>query len=48
MKTDFWNVELCSLIDVDRCFRGEYCLHQQCNEKAMHKKSSGDIKIGLT
>jgi hypothetical protein len=25
----FWDVASCSLIEVDRCFGGVYCLHQQ-------------------
>jgi hypothetical protein len=25
----FWNVALCSLVDIDRRFRGSYCLHLQ-------------------
>jgi hypothetical protein len=25
----FWDVAPCSLVDIDRCFRGAYCLHYQ-------------------
>jgi hypothetical protein len=28
-KTVFWDVELCSLVDIGRLFRGAYCLHHQ-------------------
>jgi hypothetical protein len=28
-KIAFWNIALCSLTEVDKCFRGQYCLHQQ-------------------
>jgi hypothetical protein len=28
----FWDAEPCSLVDIDQCFRGTYCLHHhQCN-----------------
>jgi hypothetical protein len=27
--TAFWVVAPCNLVDVDRCFRGAYCLHNQ-------------------
>jgi hypothetical protein len=27
--TAYWDVAPCSLIGVDRCFRGAYCLHDQ-------------------
>jgi hypothetical protein len=28
----FWNVALCSLVDVQKHFRGAYCLHHQGDE----------------
>jgi hypothetical protein len=24
-----WDIVLCSLVEVDQCFRGAYCLHHQ-------------------
>jgi hypothetical protein len=30
----FWDTELCSLVEVDRRFRGAYCLRQQSDEQA--------------
>jgi SNF family Na+-dependent transporter len=30
--TALWNIALCSLVEVDRHFRGAYCLHHQGNE----------------
>jgi hypothetical protein len=27
----FWHMTLCSLVEVDRRFRGAYCLHHQCD-----------------
>jgi hypothetical protein len=33
----FWVMVRCSLIEVDRHYRGEYCLHHHCdNEGSMH------------
>jgi hypothetical protein len=29
MKTVFWDVAPCSLVEINRCFRGVYCLHHQ-------------------
>jgi hypothetical protein len=34
--TVFWDVALCSLVEIDRCFRGAHCLHHQ-----------GDVLIAL-
>jgi hypothetical protein len=28
----FWDILPCSQVDVDRCFRGAYCLHHQGDE----------------
>jgi hypothetical protein len=30
--TAFWDMAPCSLVEVDRCFRGTYCLHQQVDD----------------
>jgi hypothetical protein len=31
----FWDVAPCSLVDVDRCLRGAYCLHLQGDESLL-------------
>jgi hypothetical protein len=28
-KAAFWDIASCSLVEIDRCFTGAYCLHQQ-------------------
>jgi hypothetical protein len=28
----FWDIASCSLVEVDRSFRGAYCLHHQGND----------------
>jgi hypothetical protein len=33
----FWDVALCNHIEVDRHFRGVYCLRHQGNDPLMHK-----------
>jgi hypothetical protein len=33
--TVFWDVALCSHVEVDRCFRSAYCFHHQSNETAV-------------
>jgi hypothetical protein len=38
-----WNITPCSLMEVDRCFRGTYCLHHQGHEWALRGKTSGKI-----
>jgi hypothetical protein len=40
--TAFWDVEPCSLFEVDRRFRGAYCFHQQgdCSEDGLPRKLS--------
>jgi hypothetical protein len=30
--TAYWNIAPCSLVEVDRRFRGAYCLHHQGDE----------------
>jgi hypothetical protein len=30
--TAFWNMVPCSLVDVEQCFRGVYCLYHQGDE----------------
>jgi hypothetical protein len=25
----FWDIALCTLVDIDQCFRGAYCVHHQ-------------------
>jgi hypothetical protein len=32
LVTAFWNIVLCSFVEVDWCFRGVYCLHHQGND----------------
>jgi hypothetical protein len=39
----FWDVAQYSLVDVDRHFRGAYCLHHQGDE--LHHPDDGGIKI---
>jgi hypothetical protein len=29
----FWDVAQCSLAEIDQCFRGAYCLHQQGDDR---------------
>jgi hypothetical protein len=31
--TVFWDVEPCSLLEIDRRFRGAYCLHHQSDDE---------------
>jgi hypothetical protein len=33
--TAFWDVALCTLMELDWCFRGAYCLHHQGDEVAV-------------
>jgi hypothetical protein len=28
----FWDIAPCSLVEIDRSFRGVYCLYRQCDE----------------
>jgi hypothetical protein len=35
--TVFWDVALCSLIEIYRLSRGAYCLHHQGDESLTHK-----------
>jgi hypothetical protein len=41
--TVFWGVALCSLAEIDRCFRGAYCFHHQ---ETKHRWED-NIKIDL-
>jgi hypothetical protein len=34
--TAFWDIAPCSRVEVDRSFRGGYCLHHQSDETAMY------------
>jgi hypothetical protein len=45
--TVFWNVALCSLVEVYRCFRGACCLHHQayCPSTRLHGTTSQKIVI---
>jgi hypothetical protein len=47
----FWDVVLCSLLDVDRCFREAYCLHHQGDESEidmmMEAVSSSETQVNI-
>jgi hypothetical protein len=32
--TVFWDTVMCSLVEIDPCFRGAYCLHHQGNDSS--------------
>jgi hypothetical protein len=34
----FWDVAPCSLVEIDRCFRGAYCLHHQGDVGPTHNR----------
>jgi hypothetical protein len=36
----FWDVAPCSLVDIDWCFRGAYCLHHQGDENLTQSEYS--------
>jgi hypothetical protein len=36
----FRDIVPCSLVEVDRCFRGAYCLHHQVNEAIRTSETS--------
>jgi hypothetical protein len=42
----FWDVDPCSHVEVDRRFRGAYCLHHQGDEYAAREKIAGYIVFG--
>jgi hypothetical protein len=42
----FGNVELCSLVDTDRCFRGAYCLHHQ-GKMMMEAVNSPETSVSI-
>jgi hypothetical protein len=37
--TAFWDIAPCSLVKVDQCFRGSYCLHHQGDKCSLSQKS---------
>jgi hypothetical protein len=42
--TVFWDVAPCYLADIDRCFRGTFCLHHQGSEIYLHNIQN-ELKI---
>jgi hypothetical protein len=45
--TVYWDVAPCSLLDIDRRFRGAYCLHQQSDkpeDRYFHTRRSDNLK----
>jgi hypothetical protein len=38
--TVFWDVVLCSVVEVYYCFRGAYCLHHQGTDYRLHSATS--------
>jgi hypothetical protein len=40
-KVVFWDVAMRSLAEVDRCFRGDYCLHHQDDADLVNVKADG-------
>jgi hypothetical protein len=46
--TVFWNISVCSLIQVDGRFRDAYCLHRQGDAVfiMLHKNLSATVVIG--
>jgi hypothetical protein len=43
--TAFWDIAPCSLVDVDRRFRGAYCLHHQSNPHRPLKRRSTPTRL---
>jgi hypothetical protein len=46
----FWDVAPCSLVEIDQCFRGAYCLHHQGYYTVQHPRkqsSSSQAQIKL-
>jgi hypothetical protein len=41
----FWDVLPCSEVDVDRCFRGKYCLHHLGDEAVCTSETSVNIYL---
>jgi hypothetical protein len=39
----YWDVALRSLIDIDRCFSGTYCLHHQRGNYMFGEKEWKDV-----
>jgi hypothetical protein len=34
--TAFWDSVMCSLVEVDQCFKDAYCLHHQGDDEGTH------------
>jgi hypothetical protein len=43
----FWDGTPCSHVEVDRGFRGAYCLHHQGDEQALRERIAGYIGYRL-
>jgi hypothetical protein len=43
----FWDIAPCILIEMDRPFRGAYCLHHQGNETRLHGGLSQKTVVSL-
>lgn len=43
----FWNVALCTMVEVDHCLRGAF-IHHQINEKATHWYTGLDTRLSQT
>jgi hypothetical protein len=37
--TSFWDIALCSLVEVDQCFGDAYCLRRQGNDHTCHREN---------
>jgi hypothetical protein len=44
--TAFWDMALCSLVEVDRRFRGAYCLHRQGDHRPDYGGSKHLLNVG--
>jgi hypothetical protein len=42
----FWDIVVCSLVGIDRRFRGAYCLHHHPNEPAHYLQKQGQLLLG--
>jgi hypothetical protein len=38
--TALWEIALCSVVEVARCFRGAYCLHHRGKERLLKRRST--------
>jgi hypothetical protein len=43
----FWNAALCSLVDIDRHFRGAYCLHHLPDYTVQHPRRKPSSYLSL-